>query len=735
MNTRIEDWKVTAFALGELAGKEAQSIAVAIAARPELRRRAEEARRRADWIEESLATEGEGPVEVQPVAEPAPVPRRGRVRRSTWWFVAATAAACAVLAITWPSMTAARKSVASVDEGEFVITTHPVPHGTDYDSIRVSREWRGEPTLVAMERPADGAEYEDAVIFFPEAGESDHNESADRQGGDGNVLTSACYLAGNPGPSRRWQGEMKTRGPSSDSMGVGPGAVGGLYGGRSGSANMAMRAGAPPARAAAGAPRPQPDVAHNTEDYSHIAENAFLAAWENPLSTFSIDVDTASYANVRRFLTGGMLPPPDAVRIEELVNYFTYAYAQPVDEHPYAVHLELAACPWKSGHRLLRVGLKGREIEVGKRPPSNLVFLLDVSGSMNRANKLPLVQSAMSMLVDQLTESDRVSIVVYAGASGLVLPPTRGDQKAPIRDAIEQLRPGGSTNGASGIQLAYAIAMQNFVEGGTNRVILATDGDWNVGVTSRGDLVRLIEEKATSGVFLSVLGFGMGNLKDGMLEQLADKGNGNYAYIDTLAEGRKVLVEQMAGTLCTIAKDVKVQIEFNPARVASYRLIGYENRLLAKEDFNDDKKDAGEIGAGHTVTALYEVVPAGSESPDGRPSVDPLKYQQPSEPTGAAASAELCTVKLRYKPPQSDTSTLMEVPLSDERARFDDASEDFRFAAAVAGYGMLLRRSEHAKGFTWDALAEIAGGSVGADPSGYRAEFVKLVRRAKSLSR
>ncbi len=735
MNTRIEDWKVTAFALGELTGDEAQTIAVAIAAEPALRSQAEEARRRADRIEERLTTEGDEPVEVQPVAEPAPIPRRDRIRRSTWWFVGATAAACAVLAIMWPGVTEERGSVAAMDDHELVITTNSAPHGTDYDSVRVSREWREEPTLVALERPAVDAEYDDVVIFFPETRETDHNESMDRQGGDCNVSMSAGCLAGSPRSSSRWQSHMETR----DSMSIGPGAAAGLYGGRSGSADRAMRAGAPPARAAAGgfagAPPPQPDVAHNTEDYSHIAENAFLSAWENPLSTFSIDVDTASYANVRRFLTGRMLPPPDAVRIEELVNYFTYAYAQPDDVHPFAVHLELAACPWKSGHRLLRVGLKGREIDVAKRPRSNLVFLVDVSGSMAEPNKLPLVKSAMSMLVDQLTENDRVSIVVYAGASGLVLPPTRGDQTAPIRDSLERLSAGGSTNGGSGIQLAYAIAMQNLVEGGTNRVILATDGDWNVGVTSQGDLVRLIEEKAKSGVFLSVLGFGMGNYKDGTLEQLADKGNGNYAYIDTLSEGRKVLVEQMAGTLCTIAKDVKVQIEFNPARVASYRLIGYENRLLAKEDFNDDKKDAGEIGAGHTVTALYEVVPAGSESPDGRPAVDPLKYQQPSEPTGAAAGAELCTVKLRYKAPQSDTSTLMEVPLSDERARFDDASEDFRFAAAVAGYGMLLRRSEHATGFTWDALAEIARGSVGADPSGYRAEFVRLVGKAKALSR
>ncbi len=473
-----------------------------------------------------------------------------------------------------------------------------------------------------------------------------------------------------------------------------------------------------------------PEAPSNTEGYDKIVENPFLTSFENPLSTFSIDVDTASYANVRRFLTGGQLPPLDAVRIEELINYFTYDYAPPTDDRPFAVHMEMASCPWKPDHKLLRIGLKGRTLE--KRPPSNLVFLIDVSGSMQETNKLPLVQRSLGLLVNQLSENDRVSIVVYAGASGLVLPPTTGDKKARILDAIERLSAGGSTNGGAGIELAYALAAQNFVQGGTNRVILATDGDWNVGTTSHGALETLIAEKAKTGVFLSVLGFGMGNLKDDTLERLADKGNGNYAYVDSLSEAKKVLVEQAAGTLCTIAKDVKIQIEFNPARIAGYRLIGYENRVLAKEDFNDDKKDAGEIGAGHTVTALYELVPAGQELPGGRSPVDPLKYQQPNEPAGA--SLDVCTVKLRYKAPESSESTLMEVPLKQGRDRFDDASADFRFAAAVAGYGMLLRRSEYAKGFTWEAVTEIASGALGEDREGYRAEFLGLVKRAKDLS-
>ncbi len=465
------------------------------------------------------------------------------------------------------------------------------------------------------------------------------------------------------------------------------------------------------------------------EEYEHVPENPFLRVADQPLSTFSIDVDSASYTNVRRFLHLGKLPPPDAVRVEELVNYFPYDYEPPTDGKPFAVHLESSACPWNKEHRLLRVGLKGRILE--KRPPSNLVFLIDVSGSMDEPNKLPLVQAALRILSRQLTRDDHVAMVVYAGNSGVVLPSTAGNLNGRILDAIEALKAGGSTNGAAGIELAYKIASDNFIKDGTNRVILATDGDWNVGATTHADLLQLITDKAASGVFLTVLGFGMGNYKDGTLEMLADKGNGNYAYVDSLSEARKVLVEQMAGTLCTIAKDVKIQIEFNPARVAGYRLVGYENRMLAKEDFNDDKKDAGEIGAGHTVTALYELIPAGKEV--AAPSVDPLKYQAAPAPT--APSPEACTVKLRYKEPQGTESALISVPYEDKGGAFDDASNDFRFAAAVAGYGMKLRHSQYAKGYTWDALVEVASGALGADHDGYRAEFLDLVKKAKDLSR
>jgi Ca-activated chloride channel family protein len=473
-------------------------------------------------------------------------------------------------------------------------------------------------------------------------------------------------------------------------------------------------------------------VEHDTEAYDHIDDNPFLAVTQNPLSTFSIDVDTASYSNVRRFLAGESMPPKDAVRIEEMVNYFSYDYAPPKGPDPFSVHVEVAPSPWSPAHRLARIGLKGREVQASARPSSNLVFLLDVSGSMASPDKLGLLRKAMKMLVAQLDERDRIAIVVYAGASGLVLPSTACDDRAAILDALNRLEAGGSTNGGAGIELAYEMATKGFVTGGVNRVILATDGDFNVGTTSQGDLVRLIEKKAETGVFLTVLGFGMGNLKDSTLEELADRGNGSYAYIDTLAEARKVLVDEMGGTLVTIAKDVKIQVEFNPARVAAYRLVGYENRLLAAEDFNDDTKDAGEIGAGHTVTALYEIVPAGQEV--DLPGVDPLKYQKPMEKTGAAASGELFTLKLRYKEPDGETSKLIERPVTDIGESWAEASDDFRFAAAVAGFGMLLRDSPHKGKATYDSILELAGKALGEDPRGYRKELLDLVSAAGKLS-
>ena len=469
----------------------------------------------------------------------------------------------------------------------------------------------------------------------------------------------------------------------------------------------------------------------NTEAYAFKQDNGFLTASQNPLSTFAVDVDTASYANVRRFLRQGQRPPVDAVRIEELVNYFPYNYAGPEAAQPFAAHLEVASAPWAPAHRLVRIGLKGREVSAAARPAANLVFLLDVSGSMNQPNKLPLVKQSLRLLVEKLRPDDRVAIAVYAGASGLALPSTSAAHKAEIMDAIDRLQAEGSTNGAMGIQLAYDIAKANFVPGGVNRVILATDGDFNVGVTSEGGLVRLIEEKAQSGVFLTVLGFGMGNLKDSTLEQLADKGNGNYAYIDSLAEAKKTLVEQAGGTLVTIAKDVKIQVEFNPLEVSAYRLIGYENRLLAKEDFNNDQVDAGEIGAGHMVTALYEVVPVGVAQPETG-GVDALKYQRPAGPV-LLNHAEILTVKIRYKEPTGDVSSKLEFPLRDTNKVFADASQDFKFAAAVAAFGLMLRDSPHKGTSTLDEVAAWGRAGLGNDAGGYRHEFIELVGRAHQL--
>jgi Ca-activated chloride channel homolog len=470
----------------------------------------------------------------------------------------------------------------------------------------------------------------------------------------------------------------------------------------------------------------------NTETYDHIRDNAFVLVAQDPRSTFSVDVDTASYSIVRRFLRDGQLPPKDAVRVEELINYFPYDYEPPSGAVPFAVHMETAACPWSPDHRLVRIGLKGREVPRGERPPSNLVFLIDVSGSMDAPNKLPLVKAALRLLVEQLQPEDRVAIAVYAGAQGLALPSTPATDKAAILSAIESLSPGGSTHGSAGIRLAYETAAASYIKGGVNRVILATDGDFNVGITSPGELVRLIEAEAKSGIFLTALGFGMGNLKDATLEKLADHGNGNYAYIDRLSEARKVFVEQIGGTLVTIAKDVKLQVEFNPAKVKAFRLIGYENRVLAHQDFNDDTRDAGDIGAGHTVTALYEIVPPGVTV--AVPGVDPLKYQSTAAPRPGSASGELLTLKLRYKQPDSDHSARLDVPVEDSGRSFEEASPDFRFAAAVAAFGMALRDSPYKGDVNLPTIQEWARNSLGQDEEGHRAELVTLIARTQQLS-
>lgn len=467
----------------------------------------------------------------------------------------------------------------------------------------------------------------------------------------------------------------------------------------------------------------------NTESYAHQEENPFLAAQTNPLSTFSIDVDTASYANVRRMLALGQKPPKGAVRLEELINYFNYDYPDPEGGVPFSVTTESAACPWAPKHTLLSIGVQGMRVPNKQLPPRNLVFLIDVSGSMQPANKLPLLKQSLMALLQTLDARDRVSIVVYAGSSGLVLQPTSGARKDAIRESLARLEAGGSTNGASGLELAYKTAQATFQKNGINRVILCTDGDFNVGTTSQSDLVQLIEEKRKSGVFLSVLGFGMGNYKDSTMELLADKGNGNYAYIDSLNEARKVLVEQGGGTLMTIAKDVKLQIEFNPAKVGGYRLLGYENRILRSEDFNNDKKDAGEIGAGQSVTALYELIPPGEPIPDSK--VDALKYQKPAATSGGG---EIATVKVRYKAPDGDVSKLLEFPVSQAAVAFEKASTNLRFSTSVASFGMLLRESAYKGDTTYAQVLQWAESARGDDREGYRAEFVKLVQNAASLA-
>jgi Ca-activated chloride channel family protein len=469
----------------------------------------------------------------------------------------------------------------------------------------------------------------------------------------------------------------------------------------------------------------------NTEEYSATMENEWKQPLLDPLSTFSIDVDKASYSNVRRYLNSGQLPPKDAVRIEELINYFHYNYPQPEGDVPFSITNSMADCPWAAGHKLVEIGMQGRIIPDDKLPASNLVFLIDVSGSMDEPNKLPLVKRSLEMLVQKMRAEDKITIVVYAGNAGLVLPPTPSDQKEKIRQAIDRLEAGGSTAGGEGIELAYKMAKENFIKDGNNRVILSTDGDFNVGVSSEGDLARLIEEKRKDGIYLTVLGFGMGNYKDNKMEQLADKGNGNYAYIDDITEAEKTLVSEFGGTMYTIAKDVKLQVEWNPQVVKGYRLIGYEDRIMSKEDFNDDKKDAGELGSGHTVTALYEIIPV--DSKEKLPSVDSLKYQ-PQQNAVSTYSNEVMTVKLRYKNPKEDKSRLLSFTMKNETTAFEKAPENLRWAASVASFGMLLRDSQYKGNAQYAEVKKWAKAARREDEEGYRAEFIKMLNTASTLS-
>ncbi|MGG7663628.1 YfbK domain-containing protein [Dyadobacter sp. BHUBP1] len=468
-----------------------------------------------------------------------------------------------------------------------------------------------------------------------------------------------------------------------------------------------------------------------TESYKPINENGFLSVGQQPVTTFSIDVDRAAYSNVRRFLNNGQMPPEDAVRVEEMINYFDYNYPQPAGEHPLAITTETTDSPWNPGLKLVHIGLQAKTVSTENLPASNLVFLIDVSGSMSDPNKLPLLKQAFKLLVDQLRAEDKISLVTYAGSAGLVLPPTAGNEKKVIKDALDKLEAGGSTAGGEGIELAYDLAKKHFLPKGNNRVILATDGDFNVGISNESELQKLIEEKRKAGIFLSVMGFGMGNYKDSHAETLADKGNGNYAYIDNIQEARKEFVQEFGGTLFTIAKDVKIQIEFNPAQVQAYRLIGYENRALRNDEFNDDKKDAGDMGSGHSVTSIYEIVPKGTHS-SYIGTTDALKYQQ-NNADAAGNSNEMMTVKVRYKKPDSDKSVLFDLPIKATSVAFEKCSENLRFASAVAEFGLLLRGSEYKGKATYTDVIQCARGAFGKDEEGYRAEFVQLVKVAQSL--
>jgi Ca-activated chloride channel family protein len=462
-------------------------------------------------------------------------------------------------------------------------------------------------------------------------------------------------------------------------------------------------------------------------------QQSFKNVFAEPLSTFSIDVDAASYSQIRRSLNMGALPPVEIVRIEEMINYFKYDYEQPEDGDPFSITTEVAVCPWNSANKLVHIGLQGKELQLETRPKNNLIFLIDVSGSMSSHDKLPLLKQSLRLLVKELEETDKISIVVYAGAAGLILPSTSGDKKGKLLEAIDRLNSGGSTAGGAGIQLAYSIAEKEFIKSGNNRIILCTDGDFNVGVSSDEGLEKLIERKRESGVFLTVLGFGTGNFQDHKMETLADKGNGNFSYIDNLQEAQKVLVQEFWGTLFTIAKDVKIQVEFNPVNVLAYRLIGYENRRLAAEDFNDDRKDAGELGAGHTVTALYEVIPAGGQLPDGRPLVDTLKYQLAKPTLAAGHNDELLTVKLRYKNPDGDVSKLLIKPLANQSSELDSSSANMRFSASMAQFGMILldKKLEATQRLGQiEKVIEMAQKSKGPDEDGRRAEFIRLAELA-----
>ena len=746
------DPRITAYAFGELEGDELAHIAAAVQADPELQAAVAELRAFSDELGAALTDEHMAePVAHGDVAKSRK--RRGLLIPFPLHYLATVAAACFAVVVWMRHEQVAPPSLKKESPAMIAFQTQAPP-------ARVALPERAPAKLFSTEPVGE----KPAVSGLIAQAQDARNDSKLDTTGERTPALAAAFPAEKPKAAVRVPEAVAAPGPAvvslrlndqpkeADKMVAGGAIVVGYVesSGTEGLSTRSFDAAMAPVSLSASTFSVSAEQGRTAppDAYAHPADSTYQFAASEPLSTFSVDVDTASYANVRRFLTGGHLPPRDAVRIEELINYFPYRYASPTtttdakEAVPFAARLDVASAPWAPAHRLVRIGLKARELTTATRPAANLVFLLDVSGSMRPANRLPLVKESLRLLVERLRPDDRVAIVTYAGSSGLALPSTPASRKGEILAALDNLNATGSTNGAMGIHLAYDIAKANFASGGINRVILCTDGDFNVGVTDRGELVRLIEEKARSRVFLSVFGFGMGNLKDHTLESLADKGNGTYGYIDTRREAEKVFVEQVEGTLVTIAKDVKVQVEFNPARVAAYRLVGYENRLLKKEDFNNDAVDAGDIGAGHTVTAFYEIVPVGVDE-DGtipRPVVDPLKYQVSAKPaptrnSAGAASKELLTVKIRYKAPEGDVSRKQDFPLIDTGADFSKADGEFQFAAAVAAWGMLLRDSPHKGSATFEQVLGWAENGLGDDAGGYRAEFIQLVRRSADLGR
>jgi len=773
--------ELTAYVLGELPPGQQAAVEAALAGSPELAAEVRELSRTAGLLREQLAAEPEMRLDTaqrQAVLQPPPsspegppgVPRPAPGK--SWWDLLRTpwvwgsaGAACAALAVTLILLPTNRTSKGGMDSLRYQETPQPAPEPKQVKDLLEARTLsaaaaKGSDPAPESTLPEVVAEQLADSVVPPPTPAPPLQKTAE-VGGQDNFYRMDPQLARRYGlMPRKEVPSVKTASPSRAPVSLGvelqekEEAVPGLVTRQRGELRqlgreLLVRRDTSLSDLASAAPSAdfrerglsfQPAESPGTESYAVIADNPFKSPATAPLSTFGLDVDTASYANVRRFLREGSLPPPDAVRIEELINYFRYDYPPARGDHPLATAVEIADCPWKEGHKLVRVAVQAKSVDRSERPRANLVFLLDVSGSMSPENKLPLVKRSMRLLLNRLTERDSVGIVTYAGESRVALESTAVSEsgRRRIAEVLEGLQAGSGTAGSAGIQAAYAQATNHFIAGRVNRVLLCTDGDFNIGITDPGELHRLIEERAKSGVFLSVLGYGMGNTKDSTMELLADRGNGNYAYVDSFAEARKVLGEQLEGTLVTVAKDVKVQVEFNPARVRSYRLLGYENRALRDRDFNDDTKHAGDVGAGHQVTVLYEIEPA---TPN-LAGTDPLRYQGNAANDAAAVPVplkkghedELLLLKIRYKTPEGSQSRLMEQPVKDATRDFDQASSDLRFASAVAGYGMLLRQSPHKGDLTWDRVLRLAEKGLGEDREGYRAEFVDLARKAQALS-